>query len=264
MITFNPSQFVEFLDGHTKPARFVIAGTSWVFRYPSDTGPQLRLASEYLAHRLATWLDVSVPDLCLAHCAVPFQPDQSGVRIPGGLGTATRWIADARYPDLERDELELFWGQDKYLKAAAAMRVADTWTMNYDRRKPGNVAVRGQTVDPEVYFLDFDQAFLGKQSPRLHWITAGFTKEMLDDRELLSGFDGTGTVKSKTAQRPDHFDPSVRRLCSMTDAEVNQAVREIPAEWGLCESERCVWVERLLDRRKIVLEILGAYKPANV
>jgi hypothetical protein len=76
-------------------------------------------------------------------------------------------------------------------------------------------------------------------------------------------FRGTGKVKSETAQRPEHFDPSAKRLHSVTDADVRQAVRDIPAEWGIGESDRRVWVERLLARRKIVLEIVKASNLTN-
>jgi hypothetical protein len=44
----------------------------------------------------------------------------------------------------------------------------------------------------------------------------------------------------------------------VTDAQVQETVRDIPAEWEIGESERRVWAERLLARRKIVLEILKA------
>jgi hypothetical protein len=185
------------------------------------------------------------------------------VRIPVCVGSATRWIDGAEYPDLEHDPLAPFWQEDEYLRKTAAVRVADTWMMNYDRRKPGNVAVRGDRTHPEVYFLDFDQAFLAKQSPRHHWIAADFTEGMLNDRELLSGFNGTGNVESETVQRREHFDWSVKRLGSVTDEDVKRAFRDIPVQWGIDQADRCVWTERLLARRKIVLEILKVYNLTN-
>jgi hypothetical protein len=263
MLTFDPSQFDKFLSGETKPALFVVDGTSWVFRYPSGAGQQLGLASEYMGYQVASWLAVSVPVLCLARTSEAFRPDQSGVRIPAGLGTATRWIDDAQYPNLEHHPLAPFWEEDKYLRITAAARVADTWMMNYDRRKRGNVAVRGTGADTEVFFLDFDQAFLAKESPRPHWIEAAFTYKMLNDRELLSGFSGTGKVKSETAQRCEHFDCSVNRLLSVSDEDVEQALRGIPDQWGIGQDDRRVWKERLLARRRIVLEILKASNLTN-
>jgi hypothetical protein len=263
MLTFEPWQFEKRRSGQTNPVLFVVGGESWVFRYPMDAGKQLCLASEYMGYRVASWLGVSVPVFCLAQTSEAFQPDQSDVRIPAGLGTATRWVDDPWYPNLEHEPLDPFWEADQYLIRTAAVRVADTWMMNYDRRKRGNVAVSGNRAAPEVYFLDFDQAFLAKTAPRPHWIAADFKNEMLEDRELLSGFSGTGTVKSEKAQRCEHFDPSVQRLRSVTAAEVEQAVRDIPAQWGIGQSDRRVWAERLLARRKIVLEILKAYNLTN-
>jgi hypothetical protein len=256
MLVFEPSQFAEFLSGQTRPALFDVGGASWVFRYPVSARQQLRLASEFLGYRIASWLGMYVPDFSLARTSEEFQPHRSGVWIPTGLGTATLWIDGARYPDLEHEPLEPFWEEDEYLKRTAVARVADTWMMNYDRRKRGNVALRSSGDAPEVYFLDFDQAFLAKRPPRPHWIAPRFENEMLDDRELLSGFRGTGTIKSETAQRPEHFAPSLQRLHSVAAADIEQALRDIPDEWGIGELDRRVWTERLLARREIVVEIL--------
>ncbi|HZY88646.1 MAG TPA: hypothetical protein VFE78_27735 [Gemmataceae bacterium] len=259
MLTFEASQFVKFLpSGQTKPALFAIGGDRWVFRYPVGGRQQLGLASEYMGYRIASWLSVAVPLFCLARIPHTFQADDSSM-VRAGVGTATRWIADATYPNLETDDLGPYWGEDKYLSATAAARVADTWMMNYDRRKVGNVAVQGGPDSPAVYFLDFDQAFLAKWPPRPHWIAPGFTKGMLEDRELLSGFTGQGQVNSERAQRPEHFDACVQRLRSVTEEEVEQAVRAIPDEWGVSESDRLVWAERLLTRREIVLQTLKAH-----
>ncbi len=263
MLLFEPPQFINLLSGQTRPARFAVGSVSWVFRYPTGAAQQLRLASEFVGYRIASWLDVPVPAFCLARSARAFQPPGSDMRIPAGLGTATRWIEAARCPDLEHEPLEPFWEEERYLIATAAARVADIWMMNYDRRKAGNVVVVGSGVAPEVYFLDFDQAFLAKEpaSPgrdRPHWISADFRREMLDDCELLSGFNGSGKVKSQAAQRHEHFDASVHRLRSLAAADVERAVRDIPAEWGISDSERRLWVDRLLARREIVLKVVEA------
>ncbi len=263
MLTFEPSQFVKFLSGQTKPALFVVGGTSWVFRYPMGPGQQLRLASEYMGYCVASWLDVSVPSFCFAQTSQAIEPEQSGVRIPAALGTATQWIYDAWYPDLKHAPLEPFWKKDQYLIGTAAVRVADTWMMNFDRPRCGNVAVAGNRAAPKVYFLDFDQAFLAKHTPncghgRPHWIAADFQDKMLNDPELLSDL-----FSRDEAQRREHFDAVVQRLRSVTVAEMERAIRDIPAQWGIGESDRRMWEERLWARRKIVLEILKAGNLTN-
>ena len=185
----------------------------------------------------------------------------SSKRDPGWPRAPRRgWIEDAEYPNLKDDELKQFWEQEHYLEATAAARIADTWIMNYDRQRVGNVALRGNSDCPQLYFLDFDQAFLAtdKGCGRPHWIEAAFENEILKDTELLSGFNGRGKFKCQAKQHREHFEPAVQLLCCVTDRQVQEAVRDIPAEWEIGESERRVWAERLLARRKIVLEILKA------
>jgi hypothetical protein len=262
-LKLEPAQFIEFLCGQTRPARFQVGGVFWVFRYPRGTANELRLASEFVGYRIASLLDVPVPEFCLAQTGCAFSPSGSSLVIPAGLGTATRSIENVHYPDLERESLPTFWETEPYLVKAAAVRVADTWMMNYDRRKVGNVAVRMNQVCPEVYFLDFDQAFLGKEtapgSGRPHWIESQFKAYMLQDGELLSGFDGSGNVKSAAVQRAFHFLPSVQRLRSITNEELEFVIQEIPTEWGITTEDRRVWVKTLLERRRVVLRILAQY-----
>ncbi len=135
--------------------------------------------------------------------------------------------------------------------------------MNYDRHNVGNVTVQRNQARPEVYFLDFDQAFLGKatgpNSARLHWIESQFKAYMLQDGELLSGFDGSGDVKSAAVQRACHFLPSVQQLRSITNEELESVIRDIPSEWGITTEDRRIWVKTLLERRGIVLCILAKY-----
>ncbi len=186
---------------------------------------------------------------------------RSSFVIPAGLGTATRWIENAYYPNLRGDSLPVFWETEPYLVKAAAVRVADTWLMNYDRFRLGNVAVRENQVCPEVYFLDFDQAFLSKAtaqgSTRFHWIESQFNECMVQDGELLSSFDGSGSVKSASVQRACHFAPTVQRLCSITNEELEFVIRDIPTDWGITTKDQQAWVKTLKDRRRVVLSILA-------
>ncbi len=120
------SQFIEFLCGQTRPARFQVGSVDWVLRYPSGGTKELRLASEFVGYRIALLLDVPVPEFCLANMDCIFSPLGSSFVIPAGLGTATRWIENAHYPDLRRESLPSFWETEPYLAKAAAVRVADT------------------------------------------------------------------------------------------------------------------------------------------
>ena len=246
MLIFKPSQFVKFLS--PRLARFTLGDTDWVFRSPVTAPQKLGLASEYMGYWVATRLAVPVPAFDLARMSEPLP------QIPLGVGTATQWIDDhARWPDLEKDPPESFWVKDTYLEKAAAVRVADTWMMNYDRRKKGNVAICDGHAGPEVYFLDFEQAFLSPSEgggPRHHWVNPEFSDAMLQVRERLSGFLGESTA--------EHFRPSLQRLDSVTRMDIGEALRSMPPEWGISRSDQLLWTERLWTRGRIVTEIFPA------
>lgn len=175
MLTVERNQFVRLLSsGQTKPALVVVDGASWVLRYPRGNDKQLRLASEYMGYRAAAWLDVSVPGFSLAHIPASFHADRSTV-IPAGLGIATQWIDGGCSPDLEHQALAPFWEQEPYLQATAAARVADTWIMNYDRRKLGNVIICG-TPTPHrcTFWISIKRSSAQASAVTVHIGSAGF------------------------------------------------------------------------------------------
>lgn len=214
-VVFGPENFVDFQCGQTRPARFRHNSGLWLVRYPGDQQRNLRLVSEFVGCKLAILFEVPVPEFRLVRIREAFSPQGSETTISAGIGTATRWLSGASFPDVEQEPLDAFWAEETYLTIAAGARILDTWVMNYDRRKVGNIAVSGDVPPPRVYFLDFDQAFLAKckkAGRRPHWISADFDRQMLEDSELLSGFDGAGTTRSASLQEPRHFRPSVERL----------------------------------------------------
>lgn len=254
-----PEHFVDFLGGQTKPARFRIGDRLWVVRYPGDPQRNLRLASEFVAYRLATLLKLSVPEFELFMIRECFTPKGSNLTLGEGSATGCSWIDDAVFPDLEHEPLDPFWSTEPYVILTATLRLADTWMMNYDRRKAGNVAVRCSPFQPEVFFLDFDQSFLAKQvkgGHRPHWICTDFEPRFLDDHELLSGFDGTGCTKNAFLQKEVHFRPALERLIAIQERQLVEITSEIPVEWGVSEAARKVWVDYLLRRRAIMEEII--------
>lgn len=254
-LELSQDDFVCFLDGQTHPAKFWYGGRHWVVRYPGDAEKNLRLASELVGYRIAERLGVSVPEFRRAVITDSFEAEfrGNGRLVPGGLATACEWIEGARYPHLERGPIREFWTQERYLRIVATARVVDTWLMNFDRRKEGNIALRGDFSEPEVYFFDFDQAFLKRDSGdrwRPHWLDPEFRPGFLADEkaEVLSGFGGD---RSENAQRYEHFQPAVGTMIQTKEEELAEVLNELPCEWGIDDAKRRCWCHYLRLRREL-------------
>ena len=251
-----PKQYVGFLEGQTYPAKFCDADSHWVVRCPGDKAKNLRLASEFIGYRIAGLLGVPLPRFEIVTITESFRACHEGkIRtVQAGLATACEYLESARYPNFECDELDGFWEQEEYLVITATGRIADTWIMNYDRRKKGNLALTGEATAPHLWFLDFDQSFLSKKPSQLHWIDRNFDEEWLNDDEVLSGFSGRGGARSESIQRASHFQPAIDRMMSIGEAELQLILDEIPAEWDISDSSREQWLKYFLLRRNVAAQ----------
>lgn len=260
--TLSEDQFWGFLDGQTRPAKFKQNDGIWVVRYLQKYPMNLRLASEFIGYRIAQKLGVPVPEFKVVRIGQSFkrnyfvnQKDEK-IEIQAGFATACKWLEDAHYPDLRGEPLDNFWKEKHYLEIASRARTVDTWIMNFDRMRKGNVIFTGSPQAPQVWFLDFDQSFLANEKcqihgDRLHWSEQAFRKEWLDDTELLSGFDGKGDVKCESIQLFDHFKDVLVKMESISEEELKEVLQEIPLEWDISEKARQQWLNSLLYRRDI-------------
>lgn len=213
-----------------------------------------RLLSDYVGCRLAALVGAAVPVCSLVTV-------RDGARR--SVGVATEWAeADIRVnlrdcattsPPMARST--------KVLTALAAIRVADTWTMNWDRWNGKNVLVR-LACDAGFSFIDFDQAFLSKASwaegkPRLHWLDGGFDDAWLSDRELLSGVAGI-----EGRQQAPHYADARRLLEGMSESALQVVLATVPEEWlgaawpsARPDDLRERWEDMLGSRRRVVLDV---------
>ena len=260
--TLGQDQFLEFLEGQTHPAKFELNDGIWVARYMHHPRQNLRLAGELVSYRIAKMLGVCIPDFKIVRIDKSFkskrQNGKKEIEVQAGFATACKWLEDARCPDLGREPLDKFWEEEHYLEIVARARTADTWIMNFDRRKAGNVILTGSWQAPQVWFLDFDQSFLSKgECPihgfRLHWCEKAFRGEWLDDTEVLSGFDGTGNIKCESVQRLHHFKTVLERLKNISGEKMKEILQEIPSEWGISKEALQQWLNSLLHRRDITV-----------
>lgn len=200
-ILINEDQFRGFLTCHTSLAKFEIDGNTWVVRYMQNyPGHNLQFASEFVGYRIAQILEAPILEFNVLTIDKPFK--KSGIEVLSGPATACKWVEDVYHLDVEKAPLDEFWEKEYYLKIVATIRTLDTWIMNFDRRKDGNMVFTGPKEAPKIWILDFDKSFLEKyRSPncarRLHWSEEEFSKEALDDSEVLSGFDGTPLCHNK-------------------------------------------------------------------
>jgi len=260
------NEFLRFLDGQTHPAEFRLNGANWVVRYMKDPKEHprhsLRLASEFVGYQIAKFLGVPVPQFQVVQIAESFENKCSchgkNLRILKGPATACKLIQEARSPDLDKDSLDEFWEAPYYLDIVARARTADTWTMNFDRRKKGNVLLTGSQQAPQVWFVDFDQSFLSKNASqvhgyRLHWTEEEFRSEWLKDEEVLSGFDGKGGAKCESAMHSGHFQNVLMDAEGIADEKLERLLSQIPIEWEISEKGRKRWLCSFLQRRGIVI-----------
>jgi len=267
-ITLNEDRFCEFLEGQTHPAKFKINGGIWVVRYIKNLQKyprhNLRLASEFVGYRISQKLGVPAPESKIVRVGESFKKRYFGhqkneeIEVRAGLATASKWLENALCPDIEKGRLDKFWEEDYYLEIVAHVRTADTWIMNFDRRKRGNVLLTGPLQSPHVWFLDFDQSFLAKEKCpihgfRLHWSEEAFRREWLDDTEVLSGFDGTGDIRCESVQRFVHFKNVLVKLKNINDEELKEVLEEIPFEWNISKKARQQWLENFLHRRDVTI-----------
>lgn len=193
---FNRGPILGFLDGQTRPAKFQINNEAWAVRYMKDPRNVLPASAG------KSWDQ---------------HKNEEEIEVMSGPAMASKFLIDAHYPALEYDPLDKFWEEDNYLEIAATARVTDTWIMNFDRRKKGNIVLTGSSEHPQVWFLDSDQGFLAKEkSPphgrRFHWFEEGFNPKCSDDPEVLSGFDGQGGVKCGSIERQEHFQNAINKM----------------------------------------------------
>jgi hypothetical protein len=262
-VTLGQDQFLQFLEGQTHPAKFELNDGIWVVRYMQDHPRQnLRLASELVSYRIAKMLGVCVPDFKIMRIDKSFnsnhQDGKKEIEVQAGFATACKWLDNGRCPDLEKEPLGKFWEEEHYLEIVARARTADTWIRNFDRKKVGNVILTGSLQAPQVWFLDFDQSFLAKgmcpiHGFRIHWCEKAFKSEWLDDTEVLSGFDGTGSTKCESVQRLHHFKPVLERLKNISDERLKKILQEIPSEWSIPKKALQQWLNGLLHRRSMTI-----------
>lgn len=262
--SLGPADFIEFLPGVSSPAKVRFHDGLWAIHYPGDRVQSHRLASELVGYRVAKLLDVRVPQLEVVPIPRSFTPTGTGRTIDAGFGTASRWIDGASYPKLDKPPdwndssqsafpPEPFWRFNPYAELAAAIVVLDTWIMNFDRRKEGNLAIQGDPESPHVFCLDFDRAFTTKLSyggRHYHWSSDVFPREELYSREALSVFGeprvcGDVSTTGRTA---------LKRLASLSEQELRSVFNEVPLSWGISPRAIDLWHSRLIERRAILLE----------
>ena len=264
--TLSENQFWEFLGGQTHPAKFKLNDGIWVVRYTKDLQKHprhnLRLASDLVGYRIAQKLGIPIPEFKVVKIGDSFKRNYFGqqkdeeIEIQASPATACKWLKDACYPEVRGEPLNEFWKEEYYLEIVARVRATDTWIMNFDRPRKGNIILTGFHKSPNVFFIDFDQSFLAKyECPihRLHWSEEVFRREWLDDPEVLSGFDGTGDIKCKSVQRLDHFKNVVVKMGNISDQELNEILEEIPFEWEISVEARQRWLKSFLYRRNITI-----------
>jgi hypothetical protein len=86
-----------------------------------------------------------------------------------------------------------------------------------------------------------------------YWLNAGFDERSLYDKELLSGVTGCNEHQGRR-----HFLPWFERIVGVTPADLESVLEEIPAaEWLPAGESRTRWLEYLLRRREVALEVLS-------
>jgi hypothetical protein len=126
----------------------------------------------------------------------------------------------------------------------------DNWILTDDRDRPENHLLQAGTSGFRYFMVDFTHSFTG---PR-------WTADTLDQGTFLRVMVPILPGIAECVRDSSSFQPTLEKIESTTDSEIEEVVDAVPTRWGMTDEERLCMVNFLELRRGLVRTILYGNK----
>ena len=227
-------------------------GECYAVKFQGNPQSTRVLANEFLACRIAQLIGFRVPQAVVIHADETIIREQQIAFTLGGASVApkpgpqfgSRWVAaEQSFDFLPRTLL----GRVQNLREFAGVLAFDKWTGNADGRQ----AVFHRSRQQRKYtatFIDFGYAF-----------NAG---EWSFPDSPLRGTYALNEVYEHIRSMDD-FSPWLERIEHLRPEQLGRIAAEIPSEWYGIASEMDELLRKLLDRRRIVRQLIDDFRNSS-
>jgi hypothetical protein len=202
------------------------------------------LATEFLATRLAFWLDLPVPkvgviqvsDWMVTHDLLRIETDNRLTRCASGRQLALQYMPDS-VESLPQQSLECVTNRDDFIRVLPF----DQWTANCDNRQA--VFVRQGKREYHAVFIDQHYCFDGSR-----WAFPNLPHHgIYEHRYIYRNVSGW-----------QWFEPTLSRIAKLSRFDIWKFATEVPPEWFGHDTEAISrLVERLFRRRVYVRDLIA-------
>jgi hypothetical protein len=223
-------------------------GNRYVVKFMSNPQGIRGLPNELIAYRLGKLLDLPIVRgrvVYLTQKLIDHEPSLKRQGVKPGPHFGSLFVPQVQAPT------EKAIAQCVNTEQAAGMIVFDHWVQN-DDRDTGNVLVtRG--AKPQFYMIDHESCFCG---------SGWYDEDLLQHRERVVPYwaESYPRFVPYIDQREHPFLAALERLEGLSRSLIEEATRDVPAEWGVEDEEWDLFVDYLDRRKRLVRGAVGKLK----